>query len=220
MLATTLQTLIAVMRRRGSTGRARHTRDTRRSMLIGALALLLVPALLPGGAANAAKPEIDPSYANGNIYYMIGPHVIPNPNPNLLAQAEELYIVVYPINPTGATDLGPLQLGNGVQPLCNPCFHPGFDPTWAYHDHVLTGAPGLGRNGTAGEFKAPWKIIVVMYSDAAIADPGFTPIKSADDLEAALQDHPELFQPPLPGFPGLELDTGTVLICPFVAPDA
>jgi hypothetical protein len=179
------------------------------------VAALLVPAL-----ASAAKPEIDPSYANGQVYYMIGPHFIPNPNAKLLAAAEELYIVVYPLNPDGRTDLGPLQTNNGSEPLCNPCFHPGFDPTWSYHDHVLTGAPGLGRNGTAGEFKAPWKIIIVKYSNAAIAASDFTPIKSADDLEFALQHHPELFQPPLPGFPGLELDTGTVLICPLVAPEA
>jgi hypothetical protein len=186
----------------------------------GWLAAALLLFLASGGTALAAKPVIDPSYANGQIYYMIGPHIIPNPNPSLLAQAEELYIVVYPINPDGRTDLGPLQTNNGTEPLCNPCFHPGFAPTWSYHDHVLTGAPGLGRNGTAGEFKAPWKIIIVMYSNAAIADPNFEPIKSAADLEDALQNHPELFQPPLPGFPGLELDTGAVLICPFVAPDA
>lgn len=185
----------------------------------GMLAAILSFFVFAAGAANAAKPEIDPSYADGKIYYMIGPHVIPNPNPNLLAQAEELYILAYPINKDG-TNTGPLQLQNGYQPLCNPCFHPGFNPTWVYHDHVLTGAPGLGKNGTAGSYKAPWKIIILMYSDAAIADPNFTPYTSADDVEAALQDHPEMFQPPLPGFPGLELDTGSVLICPFVAPDA
>lgn len=185
----------------------------------GVLAAILTLLVLACGPASAAKPEIDPSYAAGNVYYMIGPHIIPNPNASLLANSEELYIVVYPINKDG-TNTGPLQLPGGYEPLCNPCFHPGFDPTWAYHDHVLTGAPGLGTNGTAGGFKAPWKIIVVMYSDATAADPNFVPFKSADDLESALDNHPEMFQPPLPGFPGLELDTGAVLICPLVAPDA
>jgi hypothetical protein len=185
----------------------------------GLLAAILTFFVAAWGPANAAKPAVDPSYADGNIYYMIGPHIIPNPNPKLLATAEDLYIVAYPINKDGS-NTGPLQLPGGYEPLCNPCFHAGFDPTWVYHDHVLTGAPGLGKNGTAGEYLAPWKIIVVMYSDAAIADPNFVPLKSADDLEAALQNHPELFQPPVPGFPGLELDTGAVLMCPFVAPEA
>jgi hypothetical protein len=187
----------------------------------GVLAFLALSALTLAGWASAAKPDIDPSYVDGKIYYMIGAHAIPNPNAKLLAQAEELYIVVYPINPDGRTDLGPLQLqSTGYKPLCDPCFHPGFNLTWSYHDHILTGAPGLGKNGTAGEFVAPWKIIIVMYSDAAIADANFQPITSVDALEDALANHPEMFQPPVPGFPGLELDTGVVLICPLVAPQA
>lgn len=42
------------------------------------LALLL---LAPGGVAVAGKPIIDESYANGEVVYMIGPHLITNPNP-------------------------------------------------------------------------------------------------------------------------------------------
>src|SRR5262249_29884234 len=52
----------------------------------------------------ADKPEIDPSWANGKLVYMIGPHIIQGANvtqPQLYAHAEELYLLVYPINPTG-----------------------------------------------------------------------------------------------------------------------
>jgi hypothetical protein len=45
--------------------------------------------------ALADKPEIDLSYANGQLYDMIGPHIIPSASPNLLAHSEELYLVVY-----------------------------------------------------------------------------------------------------------------------------
>jgi len=56
-----------------------------------AIASLLVLLLVPGFAF-AGKPEIDPSWVDGQIVYMIGPHLIPNPNPNLYAHAEELYL--------------------------------------------------------------------------------------------------------------------------------
>ena len=118
--------------------------------LIGLMAALLVSFMLPVGVATAAKPEIDPSYADGKIFYMIGPHIITNPNPHLYAQSEELYLLVYPLNPTGSTTLGTLTLPSGYQPLCDPCFHPGIPLQFAYHDHVLTGGPWLGNNGTAG----------------------------------------------------------------------
>jgi hypothetical protein len=46
--------------------------------------------------ASAAAPAIDPSYANGTTVYMSGPHLNTNPNPNLLASADELYLLAYP----------------------------------------------------------------------------------------------------------------------------
>jgi hypothetical protein len=98
------------------------------------------------------------------VVYMIGPHVITNPNPHLYTQSEELYLLVYPLNPTGSTTLGQLTLPSGYQPDCDPCFHPGIPLRFSYHDHVLTGAAGLGKNGTAADFKAPWKIILLMYN--------------------------------------------------------
>ena len=167
----------------------------------------------------AAKPEIDPSYVNGQLYNMIGTHLITNPNPNLLAQSEELYLLVYPINPTGSTTLGPLSLPSGYQPNCNPCFHPGLPLQFVYHDHVLSGAPGLGTNGTAGEFKGPWRIILLMYNPAVALNPTFTPITSASDIDAA--ETAGEFQPINQGGSNpYEIETGQVLICPIVSPSA
>jgi hypothetical protein len=173
------------------------------------------------GLANAGKPAIDPSYVDGKIYYMIGPHVIVDAidtNPQLYAQSEELYIVAYPINNASNNDTLPQTLPSGYQPLCNPCYHPGLPGVFAYHDHVLTGAPGLGTNGTAGEFKGPWKIIVLMYNPAVLTT-AFKPVTSVEELDAA--EAAGMFLPigndPTNQY---EIDTGNVLICPLVAPDA
>jgi hypothetical protein len=191
---------------------------TKRFALAGAMAFVLL-MLLGTGIANASKPEIDPSYVNGQIYYMIGPRLITNANPSLLAKAEELYLLVYPLNPDGLTTLGELTLPSGYKPNCDPCFHPGLPPEFAYHDHVLTGAPGLGTNGTAGSFKGPWKIILLMYNPAVALSVTFKPITSASDIDAAeaagefLPLNPDAANP-------YEIDTGNVLICPLVSPHA
>ena len=79
------------------------------------IASLLVLLLVPG-LTFAGKPEIDPSYVDGKIVYMIGPHLITNPNPNLYAQAEELYLLVYPINLTGSTTLEPWPAVRAITP--------------------------------------------------------------------------------------------------------
>lgn len=181
----------------------------------GGLALLATAFLMAWGVARAAKPEIDASYAEGKTVYMIGPHTIVNAQqtrPNLYAHSEELYIVAYPQDA--------LPLPSGYQPQCNPCFHPGLPAPFVFHDHVLTGAPGLGADGTAGAYKGPWKIIVMMYTEEAVSAPDFVPIKSVEDLdkgEAAGKFKP--IAPPGSANP-YEFDTGNVLICPFVAPEA
>jgi hypothetical protein len=169
-----------------------------------------------------AAPEIDPSYANGTTVYMIGPRLITNPNPNLLAQAKELYIAAYPLNspPDTCTSNCPsLTLPSGYQPQCDPCFHPGLPPVFAYHDHILTGAPGFGTNGTAGSFTGPWQIIVMMYNPAFSNSVSFQPITSDEALDAAEGQGEFLPINPGPGNP-YEIATGVVLICPLVSSHA
>jgi len=183
--------------------------------------LIVVLGLLMSLPAVAAKQEIDPTYADGKVVYMIGPHLIVNAavtNPQLYAQSQELYLLVYPINPTGtATDAKTLP--SGYRPQCDPCYHPGLPGPFVYHDHVVSGAPGLGANGTAGEFKGPWKIIVLLYNPAIFNSPDFTPIKSAADIDAA--ETTGTFLPINPtGANPYEVDTGNVLICPLVSPTA
>ena len=189
-----------------------------RSLLLATL--LALGALLVAGGAAAGKPEIDPTYANGQTVYMIGPHVIPDARdtqPNLYAHSEELYLATYPV-PPGAT--GPITLPSGYQPQCNPCFHPGLPAPFVYHDHIITGAPGMGTSGTAGEYKAPWKIIIVRYNPLYALSPTFTPITSAADLDAA-EAAGNVFLPINPqGSNPYEIETGNVLICPTVSSHA
>jgi hypothetical protein len=163
-------------------------------------------------AAAAGKPEIDPTYANGTTVYMIGPHTIQNARatmPNAYAHAEELYLVTYP--------QASLPLPSGYQPQCNPCFHPGLPAPFVIHDHVITGAPAMGINGTAGAYKAPWKIIILMYDPAYVASPTFHPITSAADLDTAEAAGNVFQQINSGGANPYEIDTGNLLICPTVS---
>lgn len=167
------------------------------------------PAAAPG------KPEIDPTYANGTTVYMIGPHGIPNARetmPNLYAHAEELYIVAYP--------QASLPLPSGYQPQCNPCFHPGLPAAFVFHDHVITGAPGMGTNGTAGAYKGPWKIIVLMYNPDYVKSTTFKPVTSAADLDTAETAGNVFLQINAGGANPYEFDTGNLLICPTVSSHA
>ena len=180
-------------------------------------ALLAAGALLVAGGAGAGKPAIDPTYANGQTVYMIGPHLIMDARdtqPNLYAHSEELYLATYPV---AAGTSGPITLPSGYQPQCNPCFHPGLPVHFVYHDHVITGAPGMGTNGTAGAYKAPWKIIILRYNPLYAMSPTFTPITSAAAVDAAeaagnvfLPINPQSSNP-------YEIETGNVLVCPTVS---
>jgi hypothetical protein len=190
--------------------------------LIALLLALAGFAIVLPAAAYAGAPEIDPTYANGQTVYMIGPHLIVDARdtqPNLYAHSEELYLLSYSV-PAGTS--GPITLPSGYQPQCNPCFHPGLPAPFVYHDHVITGAPGMGVNGTAGQYKGPWKIIVLVYNPAYVQSPAFTPIKSAagiDPAEAAGAFLPINASHSL-GANQYEIDTGNVLICPTVSSHA
>jgi hypothetical protein len=187
--------------------------------LVGALSLASM-AVVPRASADA--PAIDPSYANNTTVYMIGPHMITNPNPNLLAQAQSLYVLAFPEDTSCApNNCTAITLPSGYQPQCNPCFHPGLPIPFVYHDHVLTGAPGFGTNGTAVSFKGPWQIIVLMYAPTYAYSPSFKPVTSDEALDAA-----EAAGDFLPIAQGInpanryEIPTGTVLICPLVSSHA
>jgi hypothetical protein len=177
-------------------------------------------------AALGDKPTIDPTYADGQTVYMIGPHLIVNARatqPGLYASAQELYLLTYPQQTLPVLGAGPITLPSGYQPQCNPCFHPGLPAPFVYHDHVITGKPGLGVNGTAGQYKGPWKIIVLVYNPAYANSPSFTPITSATGVDAA-ETAGNVFLPinanHAAGPNSYEIDTGNVLICPTVSNNA
>jgi len=184
------------------------------------LGLLTTRAQGTLSAHAAGKPQVDASYANGTVVYMIGPHMDTSPNPNLLAHAPELYILAYPVNldPTCIATCPPVTVGNHYQPQCNPCFHPGLPPVFAYHDHVLTGAPGFGTDGTAGEFKGPWRIVVLLYNPAVTMSASFQPVTSDEALDAA--EAAGEFLPIASGSNRYEVETGILLICPLVSAHA
>jgi hypothetical protein len=171
----------------------------------------------------ALKPEIDPTYANGKTVYMIGPHMVVNARetmPNAYAHAEELYLIVYPQADVPVPTSPPITLASGYEPQCNPCFHPGLPAPFVYHDHVITGAPGMGTDGTSSGMKAPWKIILLMYNPAYVASPTFTPLTSEAAIDAA-EEAGNVFVPLNPGAENpYEIDTGNLLICPVVSSHA
>jgi hypothetical protein len=75
----------------------------------------------------------------------------------------------------------------------------------------------MGTHGTAGEYKAPWKIIVLVYNPVYVASPNFRPITSATDLDAA-EAAGNVFLPINGGGSNpYEVDTGNLLICPTVS---
>lgn len=183
------------------------------------LPFVLVAAMLAlAPAATAGQPETDIVYANGQTFAMIGPHLIQGAAqsmPNAYAHAEELYLLAYPQQAL------PLLALSGTVPQCDPCYHPGLPLPFVYHDHVLTGAPGLGTSGTAGVYESPWKIIVLMYNPAFLTA-GFTPITSAADIDAAEAsgEFLPINQALQHGSNPYEVDTGNLLICPIVSSHA
>jgi hypothetical protein len=158
--------------------------------------------------AAPAAPEGEPAYAEGQTYTMIGATLVTNASPGMLA-APPIYVLRYP-TPPGTS--GPITLPSGYQPQCNPCLQ---EPI-AYHDHLLTGAPGLGTNGTSGgDYESPWRIVVLMYNPRVANSPTFEPVTSDDDLAAA--EAAGDFLPINPGAANpYEIWTPNVLICPVI----
>jgi hypothetical protein len=172
------------------------------------LATVFVCAAVPLTAA--AKPQPELAYADGGTYTMLGVNLITNASPGVLA-APPLYIMGY-VPPAGSQPGQPVTLPSGYQPQCNPCLQ---EPV-TYHDHLLTGAPGLGTDGTAGgDYLAPWRIVVMLYKPAWSNAPDFKPITSDDQLAAA--EAAGEFVPINPGAPNpYEIWTTNVLVCPVV----
>lgn len=75
----------------------------------------------------------------------------------------------------------------------------------------------MGNNGTAGEYKAPWKIILLVYNPVHANSLSFVPLKSAADIDAAEQAGNVFLQINSGGANPYEVETGNLLICPTVS---
>jgi hypothetical protein len=126
-------------------------------------------------------------YVDGQTWGMYINHVNLTPSAGEIAAATPFYVAVFPLNPAGRADLGRLTVGGGYQPQCDPCFHPGLPFQLVYHDHILSGAPGFGEDGTAGLQQGTRHPIAVMYSPATIQRADFSPLTSAAGVIAAEQ---------------------------------
>lgn len=187
-----------------------------RRLLFGVVAPLIAVAVGAAPVA-AAKPAVEPMYSNGTTVYMAAPPSTGMPAAHV---PDDLYLAVYPINPNGSTNLGPKTVGtNNYAPQCNPCFHPGVPLPFSYHDHIISGSPGFGNNGTAGSFNPWWHVFVVMYNPADFTNKAFTPVMSNADLDRGEQNG--LFLPINKGGANpYEVDTGIVFLCVIVSSHA
>jgi hypothetical protein len=170
-------------------------------IVVGAVAALAFAAATP------AAPSTEDVYADGQTYAMIGATLRTTSSPGLLS-APPIYVIGYPTDQTS----GPLILPSGYQPQCDPCNHGAFP----YHDHVVTGEPGAGTNGTAGDYRAPWRIVAMAYSPAYYMSPDFVPITSDDQIQA-YEDNGWLVKLNAHGTGDpFQVWTNMVLICPIV----
>jgi len=173
--------------------------------------------------ATGGKPEIDPTYANGQTVYMIGPRMIVNARetqPKLYEHAEELYLLVYPQQGTPTPSSSPITLPSGCTVSLSGATMNRHERLAAWSSGRRSISPGMGINGTAGEMKGPWKIILLVYNPAYVSSPSFTPIKSEADIDAA-EAAGNVFLPINQGGDNpYEIDTGNVLICPVVSSHA
>lgn len=170
-----------------------------------ALTVLAVGALLLPAAASAGGAT-EPVYANGQTYTMLGATLVTNASPGLLS-APPLYLLGFP-----ASGTSPITLPSGYQPQCNPCLQEPIQ----YHDHLITGAPGLGTSGTAGgSYRAPWRIVIMMYTHAYAYSSNFQPVKSDEQLAAAEAAGEFAMINPGASDPYQKWTTN-VLICPIV----
>jgi hypothetical protein len=199
-------------------GDKRITMRAKTLALIALIATATVPFLALTHTAHAASTRIEREavYANGQTFTMlVNPSAVDGSSPGTAKTAEPLYLVAFPVNPTG-TGTSPMTLPNGYQPQCNPCYHPGVPLFLAYHDHVLEGAPGFGTSGTAGSFNPIWHAFVLVYNPAFMNSPNFTPIKSDEAIPAAIAAGDFLnlsgMGPTVPGNP-FEIDSGITFLC-------
>ncbi len=180
----------------------------RRRMLVIGLATALLLALSVAPAA-LADPSAETVWANGQEWTMLGAHAITDPSLQLLDEAPPLYVLAFPKDPV----TGEWVLPANYAPQCDPCLGAAFP----YHDHLLTGAPGFGTNGTAGDYESPWRIVLMVWNPGFVRSGGFAPVTRDEDLPAAIAAGEFL---PIGGAGVYERPLPVVLDCPLVSPNS
>jgi hypothetical protein len=173
------------------------------------LALVSVVGALAFAAGAVAETQTENVYVDGQAYAInTGAAVVFDASEKLLEQSSPMYLIGFTVLP-GTT--GPITLPSGYQPQNN-----GLPSPVPYHDHVLTGAPGLG-SGTAGDYGAPLQVVRMQYTSAYTYDPAFVPITSVDQIPAA-EAAGELLVINAGAPDPYQLWTTTLLVRPIVGP--
>jgi hypothetical protein len=157
--------------------------------------------LLVAGPASAAAAGRDTEtvYIDGHTAQInTSAGVIFGASPGLLNQSSPIFIIGFPVAPDTT---GPITLPSGYQPQ-----HNGFPPSpIPYHDHVLASTQGVLR-----------QVVELRYSWAYAYSPGFVPITSADQIQAA--EATGKLEAINPGAPDpYQLPTTTILVRPVIA---
>jgi hypothetical protein len=177
---------------------------------LSSFALISVVATLAFVSGAVADTQTENVYVDGQTYAInTGAAVIFDASPGLLEQSSPMFLIGFTVLP-GTT--GPITLPSGYQPQNN-----GLPSPVPYHDHVLTGAPGLGTSGTAGNYGAPLQIVRMQYTLAYTYDPAFVPITSVDQIAAA-EAAGKLLVINAGAPDPYQLWTTTVLVRPIVGP--
>jgi hypothetical protein len=173
----------------------------------GLLAIIAALAFVSGAVADPQTENVD---TDGHTYAInTGAAVVFDASSGLLEQSSPMYLIGFTVLPGTS---GPITLPSGYQPQNN-----GRPSPVPYHDHVLTGAPGLGTSGTAGDYAAPLRLVRMQYTPAYTYDPAFVPITSVDQFAAAEAAGKLVVMDP--GAPDpYQLWTSTILVRPIVGP--
>lgn len=142
--------------------------------------ILVAPNAFSQHASTSTTTQqcLQKAYVNGKLYCFTVERPIANASQALIASSQVMYVMTYPqLNSQCSGNLTTCKvqmLPSGYMPQCDPCVQ---EAPFVYHDHILSGLPASGYNGT-------WAIVVVAYSPPFSSQAGFKPINSSQAIAA------------------------------------